>query len=89
MQYARRNGDSKMRTTITVDDELLAQAARISQQSKPSRIIEASLKEYVLDEVAAKVSAGYLQSLDRQLLISSAELNKRMDDLLKRKCAGK
>jgi len=46
-----------MRTTITLDDELLAKAARYSGLDEPSAIIRFALKEYVSAEASRRLAA--------------------------------
>ena len=44
-----------MRTTITLDDDLLATAGRYSGLSEPSAIIRHALKDYLLGPNVARV----------------------------------
>lgn len=46
-----------MRTTITIDDELLAAAARYSGLEEPSAIIKFALKDYVSGEASRRLAA--------------------------------
>lgn len=46
-----------MRTTITLDDDLLATAGRYSGLSEPSAIIRHALKDYVAAEASRRLAA--------------------------------
>lgn len=46
-----------MRTTITIDDDLMADAARYSGLSEPSAIIRHALRDYVAAEASRRLAA--------------------------------
>lgn len=46
-----------MRTTVTIDDELLARAAEYSGLTEPSAIIRFALRDYVAGEAARRLAA--------------------------------
>lgn len=46
-----------MRTTITIDDELMARAAHYSGLDEPAAIIRFALKDYIAGEAARRLAA--------------------------------
>ncbi|MFP5296421.1 MAG: type II toxin-antitoxin system VapB family antitoxin [Alphaproteobacteria bacterium] len=46
-----------MRTTVTIDDALLARAAEYSGLTEPSAIIRFALRDYVSGEAARRLAA--------------------------------
>jgi len=49
--------ESKMRTTVNLDDELLASAKEYSGEEKVSAVVNLALKEYVQWQAARRLAA--------------------------------
>lgn len=45
-----------MRTTVTIDDDLLAQAAEYSGLTEPAAIIRFALRDYIAGEAARRLA---------------------------------